>query len=301
MKVVDSNSYRDPRYKIVSDQLGVSRFDIIGRMGLIWEWVTRKQTYYIDKKLFDALTELPGLFEACLQSDLLRKERRRIYVVGSRKSVEWYGVLKVNSIRGGEATRNKYQQNPFLNQGQKAGQAASQAEYQSSPSPSPVLKKENIYTAEHKTENEDKNTKAGTKESLSNEVKICLELWKETLLGRGFSNPRTQDDARLARLIQRHGFDDVKLAVIGMRQETSNASFDSNLHFHLGRLNKEENIARFRNLGEKYERTQRDQTSVVPRSGLDQGSELTPDLSESGNQDSAVPDDLDLSQRVSPA
>lgn len=117
---VEERVFSDPRFAITAANVGINSDEVVGKMCRIWLYCTERQTYYITEKIFKSLIPLEGFFEACLESGLLKRKRKQIYVSGTEGKIEWLGRLRQNSKRGGEANKLKTEEKRRLKQSQKA-------------------------------------------------------------------------------------------------------------------------------------------------------------------------------------
>lgn len=172
---------------------------------------------------------------------------------GAKKHFSWY-KQKVESGKNGGIASGIAKQGASLeiiDKSCKAGRdPAKPLSLSLSPSPSPSLKEKNIYLEtnieKYKTkENYEKKTDVTFKEQIDE----CTQAWGTSLARFGIlKDPRT-DCAAIAALLQRHGFEKTKLALLGAGLEVSTENYNASKHCRITRLTKPDIFEKFVNLG----------------------------------------------------
>lgn len=89
---------------------------------------------------------------------------------------------------------------------------------------------------------------------LTQDVKLCLEEYSTTLAYFKIpGSPSLRSETQIARLGARWGFQDLRLAIVGMRDEARSDKYNPADHVSIDRLGDEKNFEKFRNLGAKHE------------------------------------------------
>lgn len=89
------------------------------------------------------------------------------------------------------------------------------------------------------------------------EIYSCVEIWGATLARMEIQKSATLDEGEIARLIQRHGLEKTKLALLGAGFEASSENYDPAKNVSIRRLGKPDTFEKFVNLGAKHQPVER--------------------------------------------
>jgi hypothetical protein len=87
---IEQQAFTDPRFVHLGQLLKTGRYDAIGRMALVWSAATERNSYVLAEDLLNHLfDDVPGFANLIVKAQLGRKNRRGVYICGSRGRIEW--------------------------------------------------------------------------------------------------------------------------------------------------------------------------------------------------------------------
>lgn len=258
---VDLLAFTDPRFDIAAKSLGVSKFDVLGRMLMVWKECTIHSTYYLSDQIIDALVQLSGFGDALVTAELAERMPKRagfIRVKGTRERIEWYKKVKAGAKRGGMAVSKKLQRNPngtyqpfvqpLSSPGGPAEASSTTTTTSTTTSTSSKTKKEKENRTKEKVSAEENREPKITGAML---IDGCTE-WSLVLKKYGMDRLLTpRERTQVGEAIVRHGFELVVQAMRGFAARDWGKNLDPGKFVSLDRLFKHDRFLEYVNLGQK--------------------------------------------------
>lgn len=173
---LEDSVWTDPRFVMLGNLLGASKFDAIGRVAAVWAYCTEKETYFLAEGMIDTIAGCSGFTTFLSNSDVNLAEfveKRGLFrIKGTRGRIEWIGKLRNNSRIGGAKTRARWQAKRLAKRGPEVG--PDEGPLIPVPVPVPVLSPVPVTTPIKKQEREEKGSVANTGVFIGN---YC-RLWK---------------------------------------------------------------------------------------------------------------------------
>jgi hypothetical protein len=98
---VETTALTDPRFKMMAVKLGVTHFEVLGRMIFIWSYCTERNTDKLTEEIIDLTAELHGFAETLRQCDLAVKIGNQFRIRGAKGRIEWLTRVRNNGKKGG--------------------------------------------------------------------------------------------------------------------------------------------------------------------------------------------------------
>lgn len=105
---LEFSAYLDPRFKVLGKLSGLSKFDAIGRMGIIWVHCVEKCQNVLSPLVVDLLAELDGYSSWVVEAELgERLQDGEIRIRGTEGRIEYLAQARVRQKIASQAAKKK--------------------------------------------------------------------------------------------------------------------------------------------------------------------------------------------------
>jgi|GEM_PF-5002401 len=105
---VEFHAFLDPRFRLLAKLSGLSHFDAIGRMTVVWVYSIEKNTAVLKRTLFDTLAEIDGYVSLAIQADLAEEvDSEYVRVKGTEGRIEWLNECRERQKIATQAAKEK--------------------------------------------------------------------------------------------------------------------------------------------------------------------------------------------------
>lgn len=224
---IEDSIYSDARFIDFVLQVG-DQMTAIGSLVFAWRLA---QTFWCPDQHLIPLVRWERLkhSQAMLDCGLAVLRDDSIYVCGTEEQFSWYFKKVAAGKRGGQARARNLREKSLAKPSKPK-----QIQPSSSSSSSSSEEEERIYTSDPK------------------EISEGIQTWQKTLDRYGIDKKAKLDEIQIARLIQLHGFEKAKLALLGAGLETGSEQYNPARHCRITRLLKPDIFEKLVNLGAQH-------------------------------------------------
>lgn len=234
---IEDSLFLDIRYQHLVEKTG-SRASALGSVILAW---IVAQKYWLDNCRLVPIVEFKRVpnYEFLIETGLSRvsEDGEFVYVSGSKDQFAWI-LQKVNAGKtSGIARKRKSLEKSSNGEGTATnGDERLRTSYSYSYSYS-----------------DSENMCVNNKNDLSEKLSSCLEVWSDTLKHFKIKKDPKFDETSILRLIKSNGYEQTKLALIGIRSEAKTENFDPSKNVSVRRISNAKLFEKFVNLGAQSE------------------------------------------------